>query len=253
MKKYLEILIFFSLDTFVLRPHSGEAGDTEHLAAAYLTSLGISHGILLRKVPALQYLYYLKQVGIAMSPLSNNALFLNYERNPFPAYFRIGMNVSLSTDDPLQFHYTKEPLIEEYSVAAQIWKLSSSDLSEISRNSVLQSGFEMSIKKQWLGDNIDLAPHPSSNNIKKSNVPQIRTKFRYDTLTRERDWILAHGNILDMNSTTSLALPATAAGSGGRLATIASTEPVLNHMAVPPLDLSTLKLNLDKDEDEVIE
>ncbi|KAG1245877.1 hypothetical protein G6F68_014879 [Rhizopus microsporus] len=65
--------------TFVLRPHCGEAGDTAHLAAAFLTSYGISHGILLRKVPALQYLYYLAQIGIAMSPLSNNALFLTYE------------------------------------------------------------------------------------------------------------------------------------------------------------------------------
>jgi AMP deaminase len=40
----------------VFRPHAGEAGDTEHLAAAFLTSQSISHGILLRKVPALQYL-----------------------------------------------------------------------------------------------------------------------------------------------------------------------------------------------------
>lgn len=45
-------------NTFVLRPHAGEAGDTDHMAAAYLTSQSISHGILLRKVPALQYLYY---------------------------------------------------------------------------------------------------------------------------------------------------------------------------------------------------
>ena len=29
------------------------------------------------------------------------------------------MNVSLSTDDPLQIHLTKEPLVEEYSVAGQ--------------------------------------------------------------------------------------------------------------------------------------
>jgi adenosine deaminase len=42
-----------------------------------------------------------------MSPLSNNALFLTYERNPFPNFFRTGLNVSLSTDDPLQFHFTK--------------------------------------------------------------------------------------------------------------------------------------------------
>lgn len=86
--------------TFVLRPHAGEAGDTDHLTSAFLTSHSISHGILLRKVPALQYLYYLKQIGIAMSPLSNNALFLTYERNPLPTYFRAGLNVSLSTDDP---------------------------------------------------------------------------------------------------------------------------------------------------------
>lgn len=30
------------------------------------------------------------------------------------------MNVSLSTDDPLQIHLTKEPLVEEYSVAAKV-------------------------------------------------------------------------------------------------------------------------------------
>lgn len=42
-----------------------------------------------------------------MSPLSNNALFLTYERNPLPDFFKTGLNVSLSTDDPLQFHFTK--------------------------------------------------------------------------------------------------------------------------------------------------
>lgn len=55
-----------------------------------------------------------------MSPLSNNALFLTYERNPLPDFFKTGLNVSLSTDDPLQFHFTKEPLLEEYSVAAHV-------------------------------------------------------------------------------------------------------------------------------------
>ena len=58
---------------------------------------------------------------MSMSPLSNNALFLSYEKNPFLSFFQLGMNVSLSTDDPLQFHFTKEPLIEEYSVAAQVF------------------------------------------------------------------------------------------------------------------------------------
>ncbi|KAJ9070328.1 AMP deaminase [Entomophthora muscae] len=175
-------------NTLVLRPHSGEAGDTDHLASAFLTSFGISHGILLRKVPVLQYLFYLEQVPMAMSPLSNNALFLNYERNPFNTYFQRGLNISLSTDDPLQFHFTKEPLIEEYSVAAQIWKLSPTDMCEISRNSVLMSGFEAKVKKLWLGASFNL-PGVAGNNMEKSNVPNLRIAYRYETLMEEVNMI----------------------------------------------------------------
>ena len=85
------------LNTFAFHPHAGEAGPSENLVSAYLLSEKISHGIRLRKAPALQYLYYLAQIGVCMSPLSNNSLFLNYDRNPFPDFFSIGMNVSLST------------------------------------------------------------------------------------------------------------------------------------------------------------
>lgn len=63
---------------------------------------------------------FLCQIGLAMSPLSNNSLFLDYHRNPFPIFFLRGLNVSLSTDDPLQIHLTKEPLVEEYSIAASV-------------------------------------------------------------------------------------------------------------------------------------
>ncbi|KAL7163991.1 hypothetical protein ACSBR2_039990 [Camellia fascicularis] len=132
--------------TIRLRPHCGEAGDIDHLAAAFLLCHNISHGINLRKSPVLQYLYYLAQIGLAMSPLSNNSLFLDYHRNPFLMFFQRGLNVSLSTDDPLQIHLTKEPLVEEYSVAAKVWKLTSCDLCEIARNSVYQSGFSHAAK-----------------------------------------------------------------------------------------------------------
>ena len=170
--------------TFLLRPHCGEAGDTDHLAAAVLCCHSISHGLLLRKVPLLQYIFYLEQIGIAMSPLSNNALFLAYERNPFLQYFRRGLNVSLSTDDPLQFAFTKEPLIEEYSVAAQIYKLSASDMCELAKNSVMQSGFEHSMKQRWLGPEYHL-PGVIGNNVAKSNVPNSRVAFRHETLQQE--------------------------------------------------------------------
>lgn len=90
------------------------------------------------------------QIGIAMSPLSNNSLFLNYHRNPLPEYMARGLLVSLSTDDPLQFHFTKEPLMEEYSIATQVWKLSPTDMCELARNSVLMSGFEHEVRLIWV-------------------------------------------------------------------------------------------------------
>ncbi|TFK63050.1 AMP deaminase [Pluteus cervinus] len=187
--------------TFVFRPHCGEAGDTDHLTSAFLTSHSISHGILLRKVPALQYLFYLKQIGIAMSPLSNNALFLTYERNPLPDFFKTGLNVSLSTDDPLQFHFTKEPLLEEYSVAAHIYKLPQSSLAELARNSVIQSGFEMEVKRHWLGHEWYL-PGAAGNDINKTNVPDIRLAFRHQTLLEELN-LVRSGEMPQINSVSA--------------------------------------------------
>lgn len=175
-------------NTFVLRPHCGEAGDPEHLISAFLTSHSISHGILLRKLPFIQYLYYLDQIGLAMSPLSNNALFLTYDKNPFYNFFKKGLNVSLSTDDPLQFSYTKEPLIEEYSVAAQIYKLSGVDMCELAKNSVQQSGWEWQIKKHWLGKKFMLRG-VEGNDIEKTNVPDIRVNYREETLSSELDLV----------------------------------------------------------------
>ncbi|RMZ75099.1 hypothetical protein DV738_g5654, partial [Chaetothyriales sp. CBS 135597] len=175
-------------NTFLLRPHCGEAGDMDHLAAATLCCHSISHGITLRKVPMLQYLFYLDQIGIAMSPLSNNALFLTYDRNPFINYFRKGLNVSLSTDDPLQFAFTKEPLIEEYSVAAQIYKLSAVDMCELAKHSVDQCGFELSLKQRWLGKYCYL-PGVLGNDVAKCNVPDVREAFRHETLKAEHAFI----------------------------------------------------------------
>ncbi|XVF55071.1 hypothetical protein PTKIN_Ptkin06aG0007200 [Pterospermum kingtungense] len=165
------------MTTIKFRPHSGEAGDIDHLAATFLTAHNIAHGINLRKSPVLQYLYYLAQIGLAMSPLSNNSLFLDYHRNPFPMFFLRGLNVSLSTDDPLQIHLTKEPLVEEYSIAASVWKLSSCDLCEIARNSVYQSGFSHALKSHWIGKEY-YKRGPDGNDIHKTNVPHIRLEFR---------------------------------------------------------------------------
>ncbi|GMY25524.1 AMP deaminase [Fagus crenata] len=182
------------MTTIKFRPHSGEAGDIDHLAATFLTAHNIAHGINLRKSPVLQYLYYLAQIGLAMSPLSNNSLFLDYHRNPFPMFFLRGLNVSLSTDDPLQIHLTKEPLVEEYSIAASVWKLSSCDLCEIARNSVYQSGFSHALKSHWIGKGY-YKRGPDGNDIHKTNVPHIRVQFR-DTIWREEMRQVYRGKVI---------------------------------------------------------
>lgn len=125
-----------------------------------------------------------------MSPLSNNKLFLDYHRNPFPVYHAQGLNVSLSSDDPLLLHFTKDALVEEYSVAAQVWKLSSTDVCEIARYSVLQSGFEHAFKAHFLGNQYRL-PGAQGNDIRMSNVPDIRITYRHETLQNEFQFLLS--------------------------------------------------------------
>lgn len=178
---------------FALRPHAGEAGDVDHLICAFLTSRSIAHGVKLRKSPVLQYLYYLAQIGISMSPLSNNSLFIEYRKNPFPLFFYRGLNVSLSTDDPLQFHYTREPLMEEYSIASQIWNLSSCDQCEIARNSILQSNFPSHLKKEWIGDyHRSPKEHQMRNDPRKTNVPPTRFLYREKMLSNEHQLLMEH-------------------------------------------------------------
>eukprot|EP00056_Hartaetosiga_gracilis_P001092 m.42225 g.42225 ORF g.42225 m.42225 type:complete len:811 (+) comp10493_c0_seq1:78-2510(+) len=180
------------LNTFNLRPHAGEAGSPEHLACTFLLADSIAHGIELRKVPVLQYLYYLSRIGMSVSPLSNNSLFLDYFKIPFLEFHQLGLNVTLSTDDPMQFHLTSNPLIEEYSIASQVWKLSQVDLSEIAHNSGMISGFEEHVKREWYGEHYD-NPTLKGNDPRLTNIPQIRAAFRHECLVNEVELLMKGG------------------------------------------------------------
>ncbi|XP_004380432.1 AMP deaminase 1 isoform X2 [Trichechus manatus latirostris] len=176
------------MNTFLFRPHCGEAGALTHLLIAFMTADNISHGLNLKKSAVLQYLFFLAQIPIAMSPLSNNSLFLEYAKNPFLDFLQKGLMISLSTDDPMQFHFTKEPLMEEYAIAAQVFKLSTCDMCEVARNSVLQCGISHEEKANFLGNNY-LEEGPTGNDIQKTNVAQIRVAYRYETWCYELDLI----------------------------------------------------------------
>jgi AMP deaminase len=123
------------------------------------------------------------KVGLSVSPLSNNFLFRKIKDNPFAKLFRRGLNVTLSTDDPLLFHISDDALLEEYSVARASFELSMTDISEIALNSVLQSGFEDELKKTWVGD--DYAKGATHCDEEKTHVPLIRAKYRAEHLALE--------------------------------------------------------------------
>ena len=83
-------------------------------------------------------------------------------------------------------HWLISTQVEEYSVAAQVWKLSSTDICEIAGNSVLQSGVEDRFKRHFLGEGYDEA---GGNDIRMTNVPDIRVAYRFETLEHERRYI----------------------------------------------------------------
>lgn len=79
--------------------------------------------------------------------------------------------------------------MEEYAIAAQLWKLSTCDVCEIARNSVLQSGLSDEYKRHFLGVNY-LKDGPEGNDIHRTNVAQIRMGYRHETLCNELSFIV---------------------------------------------------------------
>lgn len=127
--------------------------------------------------------------------------------------------------------------MEEYAIAAQLWKFSTCDVCEIARNSVLQSGFSHQVwshpsfekrqhkfclsrhwsthtiilsstyccdyfckdKMHFLGENY-LKDGPEGNDIRKTNVAQVRMAYRHETLCNELSFIVDAVKAESMNS-----------------------------------------------------
>lgn len=58
------------------------------------------------------------------------------------------------------------------------------DMCELARNSCVQSGFEMEVKRHWLGPDW-YKPGVEGNLIHKTNVPSMRVEYRHTTLMEE--------------------------------------------------------------------
>ena len=142
---------------FKFIPHSGELGPLHHLLTAFLLSDSICHGNYLidnkaskeykpinvlkkNKNNVLLFLYCKTKFGCAMSPISNNYLSRNFKYSHINLLFDCGLKMSLTTDDPLMFHYSENPLLEEYINSKNIYNLTMTDLLEIINNSYSISG-----------------------------------------------------------------------------------------------------------------
>jgi len=115
------------------------------------------------------------------------------------------------------------------TIDKQIYKLPQSSLAELARNSVIQSGFEMEVKRHWLGQKWYL-PGAAGNDINRvrrllpfvqsrhadlglqTNVPDIRLQYRHQTLLEELAMIRSkypvqghvpegHGGVVQMPET----------------------------------------------------
>lgn len=65
----------------------------------------------------------------------------------------------------------------------------------------------MEIKRHWLGPDFFL-PGPRGNVVAKSNVPDIRLRFREETLREELDLIWRHGHVAEPAPIASSSTPA---------------------------------------------
>lgn len=154
MWKYISKLNSISKKSFKFKPHAGELGNIHHLLTAYLLTDSICHGINLIDSNAskydnhdtvlknnnnivMLYLFIKDQVGCALSPISNNYLCRKYSCLHLDLLFKLGLRMSLCTDDPLMFHLTDDPIVEEFSMAKNYYNLSNGDLLELVNNSYL--------------------------------------------------------------------------------------------------------------------
>ena len=198
----------------------------------------------------IQYLFYLFQIPILAAPLSSVSLLnsqkssslknknvplehdylkdqattkinpsrditvgeqRSYETNPFMKMFKMGLKISLSSKSILyNSSYTLEPLIEEYNVAASIYLLNPTDLCELSRTSILSSGYEGWYKAHWIGVGTKKTPFFKENvggidnwydtaddTSIKHNVPMIRRRYRKDTFDQEWNFIRDHFGVIN--------------------------------------------------------
>ena len=134
-------------------PHAGETMGAASVRDA-VTLLGadrIGHGVRAIEDPELLALLHERQIPLEINPTSNVCLHV-YRRlaeHPFPHLDRMGIPVTVNSDDPPLFNTT---LSQEYAVLAAEFGYAPADLARIARNAFQFSAAEAGIKQQMLDE-----------------------------------------------------------------------------------------------------
>ena len=134
-------------------PHAGETMGAASVrdAVSMLGAERIGHGVRAIEDPALLALLHERQIPLEINPTSNVCLHV-YRRlaeHPFPHLDRMGIPVTVNSDDPPLFNTT---LSHEYAVLAAEFGYSHADLARIARNAFQYSAAPAPTKQRLLAE-----------------------------------------------------------------------------------------------------
>lgn len=134
-------------------PHAGETMGAESVWGAVdaLHAQRIGHGVRAMEDPALLTLLRDLQIPLEVNPTSNVCLHV-YRRlaeHPFPHLDRMGLLVTVNSDDPPLFNTT---LCQEYEVLAEEFGYDRANLARIARRAFAVCGAEEEVKQRFLAE-----------------------------------------------------------------------------------------------------
>jgi aminodeoxyfutalosine deaminase len=137
----------------ILAPHAGETLGPESVWGALreLQAERIGHGVRAIEDPHLLAELKDRQIVLEINPTSNICLHV-YRRlaeHPFPHLDRMGLNVTLNSDDPPLFNTT---LCDEYALLVQEFGYGKGDLVRIARAAFVAAAAPADLKAGWLAE-----------------------------------------------------------------------------------------------------
>lgn len=132
-------------------PHAGETMGAPSVWGA-VNELGagrIGHGVRAIEDPGLLQLLKEKQIVLEINPTSNICLqvYRRLAEHPFPHLDRMGLRVTVNSDDPPLFNTT---LCQEYNVLVDEFGYKQPDIIRVARNAFVASGASADLKRELL-------------------------------------------------------------------------------------------------------